>query len=148
MTTPFLRWTRTFLFLYAVGVMLFGGCSHDLPEMIPVRGRVTLAGGEWPKPGYVDFAPIQVAPGLPLKPGSGRFDTDGAFIVKSGEYEGLVPGTYRIGVVCWEKQPAHGNPGKGYIPEKFSHPAKSGLTLEIKPGQSDPVIWNHDFPRK
>ena len=147
MTSPTPPRVHPLILLLAVGILPCSGCQSDVPEMVPVRGRVTLEGGAWPKPGIVDFTPIKVAPGFPLKPGSARFDTDGAFVVKTGEYEGLIPGDYRIAVVCWEKPPRDDTPGKSYIPHKFSQPALSGLTLKIEPGQSGPVIWNHDFPR-
>ncbi len=129
--------------------MLFaGGCGSKTPEMVPVRGRVTFKGGDWPKPGIVDFTPYKPAVGCLAKPGSGHFGADGSFVVKSGEFEGLVPGEYRIAVVCWEKRPTDKAPGKSYIPAAFSSPAQSGLMLKIEPGQSGPVIWEKDFPAR
>jgi hypothetical protein len=136
------------LFLFAVGsALLCGGCGRDIPEMVPVRGRVTLEGGAWPKPGIVDFTSYQPAKGFPCKSGSGHFGTDGSFVVKTGEYEGLMPGEYRIAVCCWEKEPTHDFPGKSYLPEKFSEPSQSGLVLKIEPGESGPIEWSYNFPR-
>jgi hypothetical protein len=130
--------------------LLCGGCGSNGPRMVPVQGEVTLAGGDWPKSGMVAFTPLKPAEGFPAKPGVGRFDTDGSFEVQTGESQGLYPGEYGIYVVCWEREPdphIGGNPGKSCLPDKFSNPNSSGLLLTIKPDQSGPVVWNHDFPR-
>jgi hypothetical protein len=123
------------------------GCGHDHPELVPVRGKVTLDGGPWPKDGFVNFTPTEPAKGLPRKPGSGRFGPDGAFVVRTGEYEGLLPGEYRISVTCWEVEPNDDSPGRAYCPERFTYPAESDLELKIVPGTSGPVVWERDLPR-
>jgi hypothetical protein len=115
--------------------------------MIPVHGKVTLAGGEWPKPGTVSFDPVEPAPGLPRRPGAGDFDTDGAYSVKNGRYEGLIPGRYRIGVFCWKKEPSHNTDGEHYVPAHFANPSRSELVLEVPPDADGPIEWNYDFPR-
>jgi hypothetical protein len=137
-----------FLFL-AIGLVFFGsGCQNDRPEIIPVRGKVTLEGGPWPKPGQIFFLTSKSAPGMPAKPAFAIFEKDGSFVVKTGDIEGLIPGEYRISVYCYDKLPSENNPGITYLPDKFSNPSQSGLTLKIEPGQSGPVIWEHDFPRR
>jgi hypothetical protein len=134
--------------LLAVGTaFLLGGCQKNVPQMVPVRGKVTLEGGAWPKSGTIIFSPVNSAPGLPSKPGIASFGRDGAFTAKTGEYEGLIPGEYRIGVTCWEKVPHGAKDGKSYLADQFTSPWQSGLTLKIEPGQSGPVLWEQDFPR-
>jgi hypothetical protein len=133
--------------MFLSGIFLCSCCRSDHPQTVPVRGRVTLGGGTWPKPGVVVFAPSKPAEGFPSKGGIAHFNTDGAFVVKTDEYEGLMPGEYRVGVICWEKPPQDGVPGKSYISPKFSQPALSGLTLMIEPGQSGPINWEKDFSR-
>jgi hypothetical protein len=123
------------------------GCGQNTPEMVPVKGKVTLGGGPWPKPGVVNFTPFQPAPGFPSKGGSGAFNTDGVFTVKTGEFPGLIPGEYHITVTCWEKPPGDRFRGLGYTPEKYTSPALSGLTLKIEPKTQGPVIWEQDIPR-
>jgi hypothetical protein len=142
------RRTAHFSFLLITSSLLLSvGCGRDIPEMVPVSGRVTLAGGAWPKPGVITFAPLKPAEGFPGRPGVAHFDTDGHFVAKTGQYEGLIPGEYRISVSCWEVVPTGSNDGKGYLPMRFSNPTTSGLTLIIELRQSDPVIWDKDFPR-
>jgi hypothetical protein len=142
------QWRRVLLFWAIAGALFAGGCHDDRPEMVPVRGKVTLEGGAWPQPGMVDFTPIKPAEGFPSKAGSGHFDADGSFVVQTGTYEGLIPGTYSVAVTCWEKPPTDKKSGVSCLPKKFSNPLKSGLTLTIEPGQSGPIVWDHDFPRK
>jgi len=115
--------------------------------MVPVRGKVTLEGGEWPKPGVVNFTPIQSAPGLPRKPGAGHFDTDGAFTASTGDYPGLIPGDYRVTVTCWEVEPGDNDPGRSFTPEKFTLPAESGLELKVPADARGPIVWEQDLPR-
>jgi hypothetical protein len=122
------------------------GCGRGSVETIPVKGKVTLHGGVWPKAGQINFTPFKPADGFPAQVGSGRFETDGSFVAKTGEHEGLVPGEYRIAVSCWKIEPGEGKSGVSYVQEKFTYPNQSGLTLKIEPGQSGPVIWDYDFP--
>ncbi len=124
------------------------GCSSDIPEMVRVQGKVTFAGGDWPKPGIVFFTAQQPAEGFPRKSGSAHFDIDGNFVAKTGEFPGLIPGEYRITISCWQKPPSEGFPGLSYLSDKFTSGEKSGLTLKISPGERGPVVWNHDFPRR
>ncbi|MBN2578488.1 MAG: hypothetical protein JXB10_05805 [Pirellulales bacterium] len=140
--------TARFAFLVIAGSLLLGvGCGRKIPEIVPVSGKVTLEGGAWPKPGTITFAPLKPAKGFPSRPGVGHFNTDGSFVAETGQYEGLIPGEYRISVSCWEVVPTGSSDGKGYLPKKFCNPTTSGLTLTIEADRSDPVIWEHDFPR-
>jgi hypothetical protein len=135
--------------LIAVGSLLFGGgCGQNTPKMMPVRGKLTFEGGAWPKPGKMIFSPLKSEPGFPCKPGIATFNTDGEFSAKTDDYEGLIPGEYRIAVMCWKIAPISTRPGVGYIDDKFTGFGSSGLTLKVDPNQSGPVIWNCDFPRK
>jgi hypothetical protein len=135
-------------FLIAIIGICSAGCSgSNKPTMIPVRGRITLEKGEWPKSGQIFFSPVKTAAGLPAKPNFAIFSKDGSFVVKTGDYEGLIPGEYHISIYCNEKSPSETASGVSCIPKKFSNPTESGLTLTIEPEVSGPVIWNHDFPR-
>jgi hypothetical protein len=134
--------------LLAVGCMVLVGCGGSKLDTVTVTGRVTYGGGDWPKPGTIDFTPKEAAKGN-LHPGTAQFGTDGHFTVKSGQASGLVPGTYAIRIDCWETPPSMENPsaGKSYVPEKYRNAATSGLTLEIKPGDSKKE-FTADIPKQ
>jgi hypothetical protein len=139
------------LCLVAGGCLCLWGCGSDGPEMVPVEGRITLEGGSWPAEGIIYFTPVEPAEGLPRKPGEAHFDTDGNFSASTrNPGDGLIPGTYRIAVECWEVPPSHDatgeHPGKSYVAEKYSSPAKSGLELKIPKG-SDPIEVTYDVQR-
>jgi hypothetical protein len=142
-----IRLPRRVLFPLAFCVATVAGCGQNAPDMVPVTGKVTFGGGPWPKPGVVNFTPFKPAEGFPSKGGSGIFGADGSFVVKTGEYEGLIPGEYHITVTCWEKPPGFKFRGLNYAPEKYTNPAQSGLALKIEPNSSKPVVWEQDIPR-
>lgn len=137
---------RTGLTLLALVCVAVAGCSRG-PGIVPVRGRVTLNGGEWPKPGYIDFTPVKAAEGFPLIPAVARFEADGSYSVKTGQLEGLMPGEYRIAVRCWQREPTDAAPGKNYVPVRFTHPATSGLELKVPP-DSGPIEQDWDIPNR
>jgi hypothetical protein len=94
-------------FAAAVAAMVIAGCGggNNLP-LIPVSGRVTFDGGPCPAEGSVTFMPVDVAPGLPRRPGIGKFKTDGRFVATSfREGDGLIPGHYAVSITCYQGLP-------------------------------------------
>jgi hypothetical protein len=84
----------------------------------------------------VYFAPVEVAEGFPRRPGRGRFDRDGEFIITSfSESDGLVPGTYRVRVECWKNVPTMGSLGESYVAADYQlttvEVAAGAGTLEV-----------------
>ena len=144
-----LRPTTCGLLLAAWGLLFLFGCGRSGPEVVPVRGKVTFGGGDWPKPGVLYFTIDQAAEGLPGIPGLGRFGTDGKLTVTTfKEGDGLIPGHYKIGVECWEVEPlmGGGRPPKMYVPDKYQNARTSGLELTVESGQ--PVVEvNFDIPK-
>ncbi len=124
-------------------VFLIFGCSGDPVGRIPVTGKVTYGGGPWPAEGVVYFNPSEPAAGFPRLNGIGRFGTDGEFQVQStGEGMGLVPGTYKVSVECWETPPnMEGKPVKSYVPSQFTAPE---VTVETGESSKEIVI---DVPK-
>jgi hypothetical protein len=117
------------------------GCGSSEPGLVPVRGKVTLDGGPWPKEGTINFTPAGTAEGAdPSKsrPGSAKFATDGSFTAGSFEEgDGLFPGTYKVALDCLETPPQMTNTGKmiegrNAAPKTYRDPATSGLTLTVK----------------
>ena len=125
----------------AVG-LLMGGCrASDLPATVYVEGTVTFADGPCPGPGMIRFLPLSVAPGAPRRPGRASFEADGYFRVTSFRPgDGLVPGTYRVLLECWEVEPAQGRPGVSYLTDDFQHP---DLVVE---GDHGPITLDIDVP--
>ena len=120
------------------------GCEKKGPVTVPVHGTLTFNGGPCPQSGTVHFAPLHAAEGLPLRPGSGDFDVDGTFEVTSFELgDGLVPGTYRVRIECWEQYPGDFRPGVSYVPEKYE-PEQ----LVIEDDTREAVEVSYDVPPK
>ena len=136
--------------LLGTGCLLAAGCGSSGPEVVPVRGKVSFGGAEWPKPGALHFTPIEPAPGLPRRPGMGQFDTDGSFTVTTfTEGDGLIPGHYKVAVECWEVPPQM-NPSastRSYVPVKCQSPMTSDLEVTIETG-SGAVTLRFDVPRQ
>lgn len=134
---------------FVLGILLAaGGCGSNVPEMFSVEGRITYKGGDWPTGGTINFTCFEPAKGFPRKSGVGKFDVDGKYVAKTGEYPGLMPGTYRITLSCWEKIPRENFAGLSHVPTKFTTADQSGLELKIEPGHSGKIEWNYDFPAR
>jgi len=143
------RWVLGGLLLAGVLVPLVG-CGPGGPEVVEIRGKVTYGGGEWPAPGVLYFTPAEAAPGLPLRPASAKFDTDGSFLVTSfDDGDGLVPGTYQVGVECWENPPSMdgGGPPVSYVSKAYESSKSSGLEVTVKPGDGV-VEVTFDVPKR
>lgn len=93
--------------LITVGTLLaVAGCG-DNRGLVPVKGRVTFNGGQPPKPGRLMFGAVKAADGYMQRPGQAPFDAEGNFEVTSYHTgDGLTPGTYRVNVICVERDPA------------------------------------------
>jgi hypothetical protein len=133
-----------------VGLMAItacGGCSSDKLVTIPVSGRVTFGGGACPTEGTIVFSPVAVEKGLTRRPGTARFQQDGAFTVTSfREGDGLIPGRYRPIISCWKGEPRNDDPSSferlNYVPANFK-------ADEIVVARSDArVEVNVDVPKK
>ena len=119
-------------------------------DTVPVYGRVTYGGGDWPKPGKITFAAVKATGAQGLHPGSADFGTDGRFsVVKSSQSEGLAPGEYTVTVECWETPPSMDNPGgeKSYVPVKYQNGRTSDLKLVIEPDKRK-VEFNANVPKE
>jgi len=119
------------------------GCWRSGVETVGVRGRITFNGGPCPTAGAVFFTPISTSGDLPARPASGQFDTDGEFTISSFKQgDGLVPGTYRARIVCWQKppDPVVGG-GVSYVPASYKPP-----DLVIEPGTRSTVEVTYDVP--
>jgi hypothetical protein len=133
-----------------IALILLGGCGGaDYPTTVPISGRVTLAGGIWPTDGEIYFLPLKPAAGLPRRAATAKFSSDGQFGSPTSwrEGDGIVPGQYKIYVMCWKAPPTStGPPPVSYVAEKYQSAATSDLTVDITPQSADEEFkW--DFPR-
>ena len=121
----FTVWAFQIVVLFSVA-----GCGGpDRPQTVPVSGVITFGNGPWPKSGKIFFTCVEPEPGFPLRPGVADFDRDGSFVVTSYEPgDGLVPGTYRLSIECWEVAPNFdGIPSQSVIPDRYHDPATNGI---------------------
>ncbi len=96
------RDSRIRLWLTLGSLAVLAGCGPSGLETVPVEGVLTFKAVQKPETATVYFSPVEPAPGLPRRPGSGKLESDGTFKVTSFRPgDGLVPGKYRIKVECY-----------------------------------------------
>lgn len=135
-------------FLIFISASAITGCGSGEPGLVPVRGKITLDGGPFPKEGLINFTGGGSADvNAPSRPGSAKFGPDGVFSAMSFEPgDGLFPGTYKLAVECQDAPPTIANDGrmlggKSLIPAKFQNAETSGLTMTVpEGGVKDAVI--------
>ena len=149
MRLSIVRGTALVFLAVLVAIPVSAGCGNKRPITVPVRGRITYGGGVWPKPGLIHFTPVKVPEGIPRLPVSAEFSTEGTFSVRTPGYgDGLLPGTYKVHVECWEVEPRLGGmtPAKSFAPEKYTRPETSDLPpVVIEPGAIVPLL-RYDIP--
>lgn len=121
------------------------GCSKPPHVLTPVSGKVTYNG----KPLQFGCVKFQPETGQWSR---GVIQPDGAFnMVTPGEGDGAAVGMNKVSITCFENQdPAKQKNGKGMgmvlgrslIPKKYTLHDTSGLTVVVKPGDNDPVIFD------
>jgi hypothetical protein len=124
-------------------VVLAGGCDSETSQLAPVRGTITFQGTPL-REGTVVFIPD------PLRGGDGpmaraEIQSDGSFVLRTGDAPGAVPGWHRVTVVAMEEfPPPPGGPPFGtrrsLLPVKYRDPEQSGLSFHVLPGQAN--VWN------
>ena len=126
------------------------GCGNDLPKTVPVEGRITYGGGDWPTSGVLYFIAVKPAQGFPSRPGSAAFGKDGRFAVTTFQAnDGLLPGEYRINVECWESRPSmDAQAGRSYVPTKFQAGMSSDFKVVVPADSSDPLELSFDVPKR
>ena len=138
------RIARNSVALAGVCVALSGCSGRDLPDTVPVSGKV-LFKGEPLADAEVGFIPRQE--GDDIHPAQGRTDETGYFTLRSyfgpeDEIDGATPGEY---IVTVQKRDVPGDPAemakmfqkkpgmvpKSLIPEKYGTSAKSNLEATV-----------------
>ena len=134
-------------YLTLAALVWLGGCRQSEFPLVPVSGTVTFDGGACPAAGNVTFQPLDIPEGLPKRPASGKFGTDGSYSVNSfNGQEGVLPGRYRVDVSCFAGGPdfSKSDPWAdvNYIAADYT-PAE--LTIDADAGS---VVYDIDVPRR
>ena len=110
---------------------------------VKVSGQVTVGGQPPPGAGTITFTVVEPAAGFPSRPAMAQFGADGQYVTTSYDPgDGLVPGTYRVAVECYQTPPnMEGKPVRSYIDEKYTSGATSGFALTVEP-RSGPIVFN------
>ena len=133
------------LALLAISSVL-AGCGGSNMPLVPVTGQVTFAGAACPAPGQITYSPA-AGSSTPTRPASAKFDTDGKYAATSfKEGDGLLPGTYRVTITCYNGLPDPRNPDSlsdiNFVPKEFRPD-----DLVVQEGQ-EPIEVNYDVPPK
>jgi hypothetical protein len=147
-----MRFSVSICTLLAAFVLLSAsGCQEAGVPLVPVEGKVTYGGGDWPQRGNLYFAVKEPATDMPRKPGTAVLNIDGTFKAKTFvDGDGLVPGTYSVNIECWKEPPSMGpqaSQGISYVPEKHRSGATSGFLIEVPMDAKEPIKVEHDVPK-
>ena len=130
---------------------LISGCAERGPHRVPVTGRITYQGRPVPD-GWVSFTRLGELPqGVPSRPATGELDQDGRYSMKTfGDDDGVMPGEYAVAVVAidYERAKAARGPGQPQpytIPQRYTRPETSGLTVTIPEEASGALEFNFDL---
>lgn len=126
------------IYFSCLAILVLPGCGSNGPEIVPAEGRISYNGGAWPAEGIIYCNPVESPPGVPKRPCSGFFDTDGKLTFKTFKKgDGLIPGTYKVSVECWKVPPlsASEQPSQSYVPIKYQSGMTSGFDIKIEPKQ-------------
>jgi hypothetical protein len=127
--------------LLACGLPMLGmlGCGGGpkLPPMAKVSGTVTFDGKPLPR-GMVEFTPEGSTVSHPLPPAVGAIGSDGRFTMYTAGVAGAVVGQHKVSVEAREDVDLNKvSWAPSIIPEKYGNPAESGLSFEVKAGQTN-----------
>ena len=125
-----------------LGIMPFVGCSGSGLPVVPVKGKITFAGGKPPAPVTITFAPLETADAFPRIPGKAVIAEDGTYYVVTEQAgQGLIPGRYVANIECWKVAPTMTAPaGVSHVPKDY----RAAQELVVKSG-SAAVEYNIDI---
>ena len=132
-------------FIVAATVAFCGGCGG--PRLVPVQGRVTMAGKPVTK-GHIWFVPDPDKGNKHTGFSPAAFDADGRFELKTADKQGIPMGWYKV-VIYSTKNEAPESPWgwkpDWLVPEKYSTPQTSDLAVEVV---AKPAPGAYDFDIK
>ena len=133
------------VFLVILAVACAAGCGNP-NGTVKVTGKVSIGGQPPPAEGRVTFTVVKPADGFPNRPAMAKFGTDGKYSATTYDPgDGLLPGSYKIFVECYETPPnMEGKPVKSHVDKKYMNGETSGLELLIEP-KSKPIDFDIDI---
>lgn len=115
------------------------GCNQT-PAVVPVSGKVLYNGEPLPC-GFVMFQPEQG------QAAQGEIQPDGTFQLSTyGPNDGAVPGHHKVSVRSFSNQKAGVDggdaeaPGRLLIPQQYTRFGMSGLSADVTPGSTEPIV--------
>lgn len=123
------------------------GCGSGEESLASVRGKVTYKGATLSS-GTIVFIPDANRGGDgPMA--QGEIQSDGTYVLKSGDSEGVQAGWYKVTVAALERAtyPSSGQAfavPRSLLPEKYRDPDLSGLTCEVKASKKNGINFNLD----
>lgn len=122
------------------------GCGSSELAVYPVSGTLKLAGDQSPAGCIVEFS--SQATGTNGANARGDVAADGSFTVKTRingkELAGAVTGPHKVVVIPPTASSTPGAPKPPEFPTRYMEYAKSGLTVEVKPGEGNVVTLKLD----
>jgi hypothetical protein len=137
--------TASWVLLFASLVLT--GCGTGTPPLVAVTGHVSYHGQPLPG-GVIVFAPDS-AKGSNGPVASAVIQPDGSFTLRTADSPGAAVGWHRVTVVC-VSDPDPDVTGSRYavpvslIPEKYRSADLSGLSREVRGGQTNEINLNLD----
>ncbi len=120
------------------------GCGDDRVKTVPVTGKITLNGGQWPERGMIVFAPKEAAEGYPRRAGQAIFGRDGAYSATTFESsDGLIPGTYAVNLRCVSLVDGDMRKSISHVPPKYQ---RGGFEVSIPADSSKDLVFDFDVP--
>jgi hypothetical protein len=113
--------------------LVLPGCGGGGPALAPVSGTVNYNGKPLAQ-GEISFHP---AGGQ--RPAYGKIQDGKIVDVKTADKEGVIVGPCQVGVTSVQAAADMYTPSKSLIPQRYADPKKSGLSCEIKKGQTNQV---------
>ena len=117
-------------------LLLLPGCGGGGPTVAPVSGTVQYNGKPLAQ-GEISFHPTNGQ-----RPAYGKIKDGEIVEVKTADQEGVIVGPCQVKVTSVEPAADMYTPSRSLIPQRYADPKKSGLTADIKTGQTNEVKFD------
>jgi hypothetical protein len=111
--------------------LLCAGCGQKTSSVASVHGKVTLDGKPLPSGSIVTLPAAGRGASAPIQMGEFELST-------FSKNDGAIIGTHKVAVTANESPQGTGPEaaaGKSLVPQRYSNPDTSGLTIEVKAGE-------------